>query len=50
MKYVAQWKDDKNHNGIDDDLVHICRATATVVLSIISIVYEQVEETAPALA
>lgn len=38
------------HHGIDDDLVHICRATATVVLSIISIVYEQVEETAPALA
>ena len=29
------------HHGIDDDLVHICRATATVVLSIISIVYEQ---------
>ena len=38
------------HHGIDDDLVHICRATATVVLSIISIVYEQVEETATALA
>ena len=38
------------HHGIDDDLLHICRATATVVLSIISIVYEQVEETAPALA
>ena len=30
-------------HGIDDDLVHICRATATVVLAIISIVYEQVE-------
>ena len=30
-------------HGIDDDLLHICRATATVVLAIISIVYEQVE-------
>ncbi len=28
-------------HGIDDDLVHICRATATVVLSVINIVYEQ---------
>ena len=33
-------------HGINDDLEHICRATATVVLSIISIVYEQVEDTA----
>ncbi len=30
-------------HGINDDLLHICRATATVVLAIISIVYEQVE-------
>ena len=30
-------------HGINDDLIHICRATAMVVLSIISIVYEQVE-------
>ena len=33
-------------HGINDDLEHICLATATVVLSIISIVYEQVEDTA----
>ena len=38
------------HHGIDDDLIHICRATAMVVLSIISIVYEQVEDTAVATA
>lgn len=30
-------------HGINDDLINICRATALVVLSIISIVYEQVE-------
>ena len=34
------------HHGINDDLEHICKATAMVVLSIISIVYEQVEDTA----
>ena len=37
-------------HGINDDLVHICRATAMVVLSIINIVYEQVEVPAAALA
>ena len=37
-------------HGINDDLQHICIATATVVLSIISIVYEQVEDTAVATA
>ena len=37
-------------HGIDDDLVHICRATATVVLSVISIVYEQVEAPAAVIA
>ena len=37
-------------HGIDDDLLHICRATATVVLAIISIVYEQVEVPSVALA
>ena len=30
-------------HGINDDLINICRATAMVVLSIINIVYEQVE-------
>lgn len=38
------------HHGINDDLVHICRATAMVVLSIISIVYEQVEVPASVIA
>ncbi|HIX89709.1 MAG TPA: zinc dependent phospholipase C family protein [Candidatus Agathobaculum pullicola] len=38
------------HHGINDDLVHICRATAMVVLSIISIVYEQVEVPAGVIA
>lgn len=37
-------------HGINDDLVHICRATAMVVLSIISIVYEQVEVPASVIA
>lgn len=37
-------------HGINDDLIHICRATALVVLSLIGIVYEQVEEPAAALA
>lgn len=40
---------DRRH-GINDDLVHICRATAMVVLSIISIVYEQVEVPASVIA
>jgi len=35
---------------INDDLVHICRATAMVVLSIISIVYEQAEVPASVIA
>ena len=38
------------HHGIDDDLIHICRATAMVVLSIISIVYEQVDVPATVIA
>ena len=38
------------HHGINDDLVNICRATAMVVLSIISIVYEQVEVPASVIA
>ena len=37
-------------HGIDDDLIHICRATAMVVLSVISIVYEQVEAPATVIA
>ena len=37
-------------HGIDDDLLHICRATATVVLAVISIVYEQVEVPAAVIA
>lgn len=40
---------DRRH-GINDDLIHICRATAMVVLSIISIVYEQVEVPASVIA
>ena len=40
---------DRRH-GINDDLVHICRGTAMVVLSIISIVYEQVEVPASVIA
>ena len=40
---------DRRH-GINDDLVHICRATAMVVLSIISIVYEQMEVPASVIA
>ena len=40
---------DRRH-GINDDLVHICRATAMVVLSIISIVYEHVEVPASVIA
>lgn len=31
------------YHGINDDLMHICRATAMVVMSIINIVYEEVE-------
>lgn len=38
------------HHGIDDDLLHICRATAMVVLSIINILYEQVEVPATVIA
>ena len=38
------------HHGINDDLEHICRATAMVVLSIINIVYEQVEVPAAVIA
>ena len=38
------------HHGINDDLLHICQATAMVVLSIISIVYEQVEAPATVIA
>ena len=37
-------------HGIDDDLIHICRATAMLVLSVISIVYEQVEAPATVIA
>ncbi len=35
---------------INDDLIHICRATATVVLSIINIVYEHSEVRAGVIA
>lgn len=37
-------------HGINDDLINICRATALVVLSIINIVYEQVEVPAAVIA
>lgn len=37
-------------HSINDDLIHICRATAMVVLSIIGIVYEQVDVPASVIA
>lgn len=39
-----------HRHGIDDDLIHICRATAMVVLSIINILYEEVEVPATVVA
>ncbi|MDO4270962.1 MAG: zinc dependent phospholipase C family protein [Eubacteriales bacterium] len=45
-----EYRAEGRKHGIDDDLLHICRATAMVVLSIISIVYEQVDAPVAALA
>lgn len=45
-----QYRTQEKRHGIEDDLVHICRVTAMVVLSIINITYEQVEVPATVIA
>lgn len=44
-----QYRNQTRRHCIDDDLVHICRMTTLVVLSIINITYEQVEVPAHAV-
>jgi hypothetical protein len=45
-----EYRAEGRHHCINDDLQYICQATTLVVLSIINIVYEQVEETSVVIA
>ena len=45
-----QYRTQTRRHCIDDDLVHVCRITAMVVLAMVNITYEQVEASVPVIA